>query len=248
VAFFSIITVCLNNLDGLKKTAASLAAQDFRDFEWLVMDGGSTDGTPEFLKSTHAFWLSEPDNGIYDAMNKGIEKSAGEYLLFLNAGDALAYPDILTFIHESASEKPTLIYGDSLEQDEQEYPTYKPARKTESIAMGLFTHHQAIFYNHIALGSLRYNTAYKIAADYDLTARMLQKNGTVLYVEHPICIFESGGVSQQKAAQGRQEQFEIRKNLRMCNPLKNSIIRAGQALIWTFRSAFPNLYWSLKSR
>lgn len=92
----SIITVNLNNKDGLQKTIGSVVSQTFKDFEWIVIDGGSTDGSKELLEqyADHfAYWVSEPDKGIYNAMNKGIKVANGEYLLFLNSGDSL-YEDV----------------------------------------------------------------------------------------------------------------------------------------------------------
>ena len=88
----SIITVNLNNRKGLKKTIDSVISQTFKDFEWIVIDGGSTDGSKELIEqyAEHfSYWVSEPDTGIYNAMNKGIKASNGEYLLFLNSGDGL---------------------------------------------------------------------------------------------------------------------------------------------------------------
>ena len=86
----SIITVNLNNLEGLKKTYESVVCQTFTDYEWLVIDGGSTDGSREFIEEHQdkfAYWCSEPDKGIYNAMNKGIVRAKGEYLNFMNSGD-----------------------------------------------------------------------------------------------------------------------------------------------------------------
>jgi len=88
----SIITINYNNLEGLKKTLESVVNQTWREFEYIVIDGGSTDGSAEYLesKSEHIdYWVSESDIGIYNAMNKGIAKATGEYLLFLNSGDHL---------------------------------------------------------------------------------------------------------------------------------------------------------------
>ena len=88
----SIITINYNNCDGLKKTIDSVVSQTLKVFEWIVVDGGSTDGSKELIErySSHfAYWVSEPDKGIYNAMNKGIKVAKGEYLLFLNSGDWL---------------------------------------------------------------------------------------------------------------------------------------------------------------
>ena len=94
----SIITVNLNNREGLRKTAESVVSQTYKDYEWIVIDGGSTDGSKELIEqyAEHiSYWVSEPDKGIYNAMNKGIRQAHGEYFLFLNSGDSLCDDDIV---------------------------------------------------------------------------------------------------------------------------------------------------------
>lgn len=123
---FSIITVTLNNIAGLKETHRSLKLQTFRDFEWIVMDGGSNDASADYLKTTDAQWHSEKDEGLYDAMNEGIARAKGDYLLFLNAGDMFADAGILEEIAKHAEKKPDFIYGDALEtQGGTNPPFYK---------------------------------------------------------------------------------------------------------------------------
>ena len=88
----SIITINYNNLEGLKKTFESVFMQTYQDFEYIVIDGGSTDGSKEYIAENADkinYWVSEPDKGVYHAMNKGIMKANGEYLLFINSGDEL---------------------------------------------------------------------------------------------------------------------------------------------------------------
>ena len=98
----SIITINYNNSAGLQKTIDSVVSQSFRDFEWIVIDGGSTDGSRELLEQygEHiSYWVSEPDKGIYNAMNKGVKVAKGEYLLFLNSGDCLCDVDVIADFH-----------------------------------------------------------------------------------------------------------------------------------------------------
>lgn len=288
IPLFSIISVTRNNLAGLKETAGSVAAQTFRDFEWIVVDGASTDGTAEWLqeqgismsdtplptsplnrgegfstispppckrggsrrgvnvqKYRDILWTSEPDRGIYDAMNKGIERAQGSFLLFLNAGDTLAGPDVLERIKREIGALPVwpdFLYGDSLEGENR-----KPARPPEGLKLGLFTHHQAMLYRRERIGGLRYDLSYKIAADYDFTARFLRGTEKTLYMPFPVCVFEPGGVSQTNAKAGRREQFRSRAKLGLCSPAENFTIYAAQTALWTFRRAFPRLYWALKS-
>src|SRR5215213_3812369 len=95
---FSIISINLNNAEGLQKTFDSVFNQTFTDFEYIIIDGGSSDGSEEIIKENadkFSYWVSEKDDGIYDAMNKGIAKATGDYLLFLNSGDHLLDSSIL---------------------------------------------------------------------------------------------------------------------------------------------------------
>lgn len=256
---FSIITVTRNNLSGVQKTLSSLMAQSDRGFEWIVMDGASLDGTVDFIEGfirnrANDFpctFLSEPDRGIYDAMNKGIDRAGGDYVLFLNAGDQLAGPDILKTIREAAEGTPfDIVYGDALEEREKPnlLPTLKPARSHRDFARGLFTHHQAIFYHSGALQNTRYNLSYRIAADYDLTARILMRGGAALYVPRPICLFERGGLSQRAIHTGRREQFHSRAALELVPPLANRLIYATQLAASLLKSVAPGLYWAFRTR
>lgn len=244
---FTIITITRNNLEGLKRTHKSVAPQSCEEYEWIVIDGASDDGTPEFLKSTNATFLSEPDAGIYDAMNKGIEKASGRYLIFMNAGDVFATPDILEILAEQAELKPDFIYGDALEEENGKL-YYKRAKPYGKIKYGMFTHHQAMVYAREAIGDLRYDTQYQIAADYDFTWKFLQKAKRPLYIpEEPFCIFQSGGISQQKAALGRKEQFNVRKNEKIIPQALNFMLLNLQAAAWNLRRAAPAIFWAYKS-
>ncbi|MCC7304811.1 MAG: glycosyltransferase [Alphaproteobacteria bacterium] len=244
---FSIVSVTLNNLQGLNRTFNSVKCQSFQGFEWIVIDGASNDGTESFLKEHGDCWISEPDRGLYDAMNKGIDHARGDYILFLNAGDALTGPDTLQKIYEAVKQsKPDFVYGDSYEELAGQH-NYKPARSHLSAHRGMFTHHQAMLYRRIRIGGLRYNLNYKIAADYDFTCRFLKKTNAILYLPFPLCVFESGGVSQKKAVLGRREQFKIRLKNRTGSLPANILVYAAQSALWTLRGFMPGLYWRLKS-
>ena len=110
----SIITVCYNNCEGLRKTMESVKTQTFKDYEYIVIDGGSTDGTVELIKENEQhidYWVSEKDSGIYNAMNKGIEAAKGKYCYFLNSDDYIAVPNTLEKIFEQVKGNPDIIYG-----------------------------------------------------------------------------------------------------------------------------------------
>ena len=248
--FFSIVTVALNHLDGLRATQESIAAQACRDYEWVIVDGGSDDGTVNFLRDLddNVAWSSAPDSGIYDAMNIGIEGARGRYIVFMNAGDCFAAADtlarVLSAVNSAAltqQNSPDFIYGDAIEGGQ-----YKVAKSHQNIARGMFTHHQAMFYTRKSVGDLRYDLRYPIAADYKFTAQFLRRNTNALYVPAPLCDFETGGVSQTNARAGRGEQFYIRRDLGIGNMLTNVALYAAQSMIWGLRQHMPRLYWAMR--
>lgn len=211
---FSVITITKNNPDGFARTRESVKAQSFFDYEWIVVDGDI-----------------EEDAGIYDAMNKGISRAGGTFLIFMNAGDTFAAPDVLSRLASYASYD--FLYGDAIEDGH-----IKPAHHT--IAYGMPTHHQAMAFRR---GSLRYDTRYKIAADYKFTAQAMA-NGRSKYVGFPVCVFEKGGISQHKTTLAREEQKQIRRELGIRAPFAPFI----QNLSLFLKKTAPGLYWMARSR
>lgn len=219
-ARFAIITVVRNDRAGLARTHASLRAQTSRDFAWIVIDGGSVDGTQAYL-ARHArdlaWWRSGPDGGIYDAMNAGLDAAAGrgDYLIFLNAGDTLAAPDTLAAIAAAAASVPggaDFLYGDALEDTEEGWRLHKPARSHRQAWYGMFTHHQAMVYRQEAVRGLRYSLDYAIGADYAFTLEALDHARTVVRVSAPLCIVAPAGQSRVHADVGRRDQARIRRD------------------------------------
>jgi putative colanic acid biosynthesis glycosyltransferase len=237
---FSIITVTKNNRQGLLATRESIEAQSCRNFEWIVIDGNSSDGTKDILP---AGAVSEDDEGLYDAMNKGIDRAQGDYLLFLNAGDTLADMDILATLARAAKGQPDFIYGDALETG----GFYKKARPHDKAGWGMFTHHQAMLYGRERIGALRYNHTLKIAADYGFTARFLQRVERIHYIPCAICVFEEGGISQRQRKAGRLEQFNLRRTHGICGPFENAYVYAMQSVSAILRERFPAIYYRLRS-
>lgn len=247
----SIITVTRNNLDGLKRTGCSVLSQSFQNYEWIVVDGASTDDTVCYLQGlpqSKLHWVSEPDRGIYDAMNKAIELCSGEYLLFLNAGDEFASCEVLSQLialpHEQG--KPDLIYGDAFERTQGGNLLYKRCRSHRWLWYGMFAHHQSMFYRRAALGTIRYRQKYRVGADYALTAELLLQGGKALRFRGPICIFEQGGFSAQMVSLGRRDQWGIRRDIMKTNILFRSAIFVIQLLIGGIRNNFAGLYKTIR--
>lgn len=168
----SIITVCLNNNEGLERTIKSIKQQSFNDYEHIIIDAGSTDGSRQTIlqysqeiNSKLVFWTSEPDKGIYDGMNKGIKQASGEYLYFLNSGDSLK-EDILKKIEFDGTQyiygDITIIYDDGRAEDKiSAYPL-----EFMTILFDISLCHQACFIHYSLFQNCIYNTEYKITADW----------------------------------------------------------------------------------
>ncbi|PZO86552.1 MAG: hypothetical protein DI626_06230 [Micavibrio aeruginosavorus] len=237
--FLSIITVTKDNLNGLKRTAQSIRMQSVQDYEWIVVDALSADGSESYLHTDipHVH-IREADDGIYDAMNKGIRAASGRYLLFLNAGDCLSDMDIIATIMRAAADNPDYIYGDALETN----GLFKKAQSLHSIDWGMPTHHQAMIYRKGLLPDLLYDTRYRIAADYDYTRRFLKAVKNTHYIPAALCVFENGGLSETRRKEARREQYDIRKNCGV-PALKNRLIYVAQGMTAFMRERFPSVYF-----
>ena len=243
---FSIITVCLNDKPNLIKTAESVRLQSSEDWEWVVIDGASSDGTREYLESLELSglrWISEPDDGIYDAFNKGAELSHGDYLIYICAGDRFCERETLEKVAKFMSANPgqDIYYADSFEVDEQGNRYLRLARDHNKIWWNLFTHHQAIFYAKSCFDSARYNEDYRIGGDYAFTAELLHMGATAAKMPFTTAEFLLGGTSQQNYWKAEAENWDARRNLGV--PLVNrAAIYATHALIRWGRTLTPSLY------
>ena len=176
--FFSIITVVLNNKKTFEATIKSVFDQSFRNYEYIVVDGGSTDGTLDIIKKNEDkidFWLSEKDNGIYDAFNKAIRISKGKYIGIINSDDVYT-KDALSIIYKYIKQDKNLdfIFG-SVKKRWGLLSGYRPYKIHYS--WGFYTSHSTGFFikKNSADKIGEYNTKYKIHADYDYFYRMIVK-------------------------------------------------------------------------
>jgi glycosyltransferase involved in cell wall biosynthesis len=193
----SIITVVLNSGEVLEQTILSVIEQSYQNIEYLIIDGGSTDTTQEIINKYSDkidYYISEPDNGIYDAMNKGIAAAKGDWVYFLGAGDIL-----YNKLHDLApqfTDPMTIYYGDVYHNDIQriydgKFPAYKLA--VNNIC------HQAVFYPSKALQKYKFNTRYKIFADHALNMQCYgDKEIKFKYVPVLVCNYQGGGISAVK--------------------------------------------------
>lgn len=198
----SIITVVYNGERHLEQTIRSVIRQTYKDFEYIIIDGGSKDNTLSIIKKYAKHidsWISEPDKGIYDAMNKGIGKAKGDFLYFLNSDDYLHDKEVLKVVANHFREDIDCVFGDFI----YVYPThkeYRPQKKgLKRLRQGIPILHQSLFMRKALIKKAGcFDTKYRIAADIDLECKtMTESNST--YIPRPICVFRYGGESSQLA-------------------------------------------------
>jgi glycosyltransferase involved in cell wall biosynthesis len=213
----SVITVNLNNVQGLKTTLGSVAVQTFRDFEHIVIDGGSTDGSRSVIEA-HAdrivHWLSEPDAGIYNAMNKGLRLAQGDYVHFLNSGDRLVSPDLLGRVFGESPCNDDLLYGNTIRPDKAGvlYECRHPAPLTVSAFWGFGVCQQAIFYKRNLFDRLGcFDETLRIAGDWDFNLRVLMARGATRHLPFPVVHYQGGGISVTRPEEAAREKEAILK-------------------------------------
>lgn len=205
----SIITVNYNNNAGLERTIRSVIAQRSDFVEYLVIDGGSTDGSADLIKNNSSFihyWISEKDHGVYDAMNKGIEKAAGDYLLFLNSGDSFATDDVLKKVEfQLRKGEYDIIYG-NIVLNKTVVKYNRPLTLYNMMYLGVS--HQAMFLKASLFQKAGvYDTQYKVTADScHLILCLARYNASAVYVDAVIADIEPGGMSMLNKEQNRQEK------------------------------------------
>lgn len=214
----SIITVCFNAAKTIGPTLKSLREQTFTNFESVIIDGASTDGTLAVIdanKPNTTIILSEKDNGIYDAMNKGLAMAHGKYVLFLNAGDSLHGSDALSRVARAVeSSNPDVVYGQTVIVDAKREtlgPRHLAAPENlqfDSFANGMVVCHQA-FIARKDIAEL-YNLDYKYSADYDWCLRILKKSTKNVYLgPDPIVEYLNEGETTRHHKESLKERFKI---------------------------------------
>ena len=193
----SIITVVRNDLSGLKKTEVSILNQRYSNFEWVIIDGDSNDGTKEYInKLNHdfIFTLSEKDQGIYDAMNKGIKFSTGDFLVFLNAGDEFYDYDTLELVNRQLNkgDVDVLFGGADIYFNNDNFIYRPPLNINECISFSLPGHHQATYYSKNILDKIQYPIDYRHSGDYALICLLYINGISTTILNKPLAKFVVG--------------------------------------------------------
>lgn len=200
---FSIITINYNDEEGLTRTLLSALEQTYTAFQYIVIDGGSTDNCKAIIeKHTDRidYWISEPDNGVYDAMNKGLKQVNGRYVFFLNSGDTL-YSETTLFEmanHLKINNLPDIIYGDvAFVNPETNIKTISRFNVDKISLYSKMICHQAMFCNSNLFKTIGdFDTSFKIKADYDWFLRAVFHGATLIKVNQIVANYEEGGLSE----------------------------------------------------
>lgn len=199
----SLITINYNDKIGLERTLKSVTNQTYQDFEYIVIDGGSTDGSKEIIEQYSNkinYWISEPDNGVYNAMNKGILKANGEYLLFINSGDELYNLEVLKenlkFIHTHD----LVCFNINVVGEIDNYIKKYPSKISFSYLYRDTLPHPATFIKKSLFEKIGlYDEHFKIVSDWKFFILALVKhNATYQYVDTVFSIFYFDGISSRK--------------------------------------------------
>ena len=205
----SIITVNLNNAESLRKTVDSVVNQSFVDYEYIIIDGGSTDGSIEVIKEYAdkiTYWVSEPDNGIYNAMNKGILKAKGEYCYFLNSGDWLIDINSISsiFYYQPVED---IIYCNI--ETTQGLIVYPLKLSLLFFFSGTICHQAAFLKTNLFYRFGIYNENLKIVADWEFFIKaIILNNCSYKYINKIVSFFELGGISSKEDILVKNEKLD----------------------------------------
>lgn len=211
----SVITVVYNGIDYIEKTINSVLSQDYPNLEYIIIDGGSSDGTLDIIKKYQnriSYWISERDGGIYFAMNKGIMKATGEWIHFRNCGDYFFSDTIISELFNNTIDSEVIIlHGDCRFIFSNKYEDRKPLILTKSINKGMPIYHPSAFIRTAYHKNNLYNTKYRSSSDYEFFYKAISNGCKTMYKSLVISTYNSiDGFSLKNWKIERKEIWEWR--------------------------------------
>lgn len=216
---FTIITITYNAAHWLERTVLSILSQSYPNIEYLIIDGASTDGTVDIIKQYApgiAFWISEPDKGLYDAMNKGLKHASGDYVWFINAGDMLQTADTIQRIVMKISKRrilPDIIYGETaIVNAEGKMVGMRRLRAPKNLTwksfrMGMLVCHQSFIVKRSIVPE--YDLHYRLSADYDWCIRCMKLAKSIYNTKIVLTDYLEDGLSTAQRSASLKERYEI---------------------------------------
>jgi putative colanic acid biosynthesis glycosyltransferase len=241
----SIVTIHRNDLSGLKRTMASCERLYCNEaVEWIVIDGASDQEDFEIheyetIANVADIFISEPDAGIYDAMNKGLGLCSGEYTIFMNAGDEMM--DGIQ-LEDLIDEKVDVILYSALEGREKASSKLKKARGLNYLWWGMPTHHQAIIIRTLCVEKFSFDVQFKVAADYKNLCELYMSGASSKVIDKVGCYFDTNGMSSNNYGAGLVEQTVIRQEVLLMSKYLNQIIMFFKACAGFLKRSTPAVY------
>ncbi len=194
----TVATVCYNCEDTIEKTIISVLKQTYGEIEYIIVDGASSDMTMEVIKKhckdERVIVISEPDDGLYDAMNKAIDKATGDYVIFMNSGDVFADDNVIYNISRFLDGNNELVYGNVIRLKPSGRILEKYGNRYTPMFLllqGKMMCHQSIFTRSDIMKQYRFNTDYSITADYDFLMRMVHDKRRLQYADVTVSIVDN---------------------------------------------------------
>lgn len=215
----TVVTVVFNRVTEIESTIKSVINQHFDGLEYIVIDGGSTDGTINIIEqySTKlSYWVSEPDKGIYDAMNKAIGRATGEWINFMNCGDTFV-EGALTKMFSGKRYDADVVYGDALVQYPSFQNTWRIMPLDEMWKRTPFCH-QSCFVKTTLMKQHRFDLTYRLSSDFDFLYKIYLEGKKFLYVDKVVCVYDY------------RDGATIRQELRSLRERRHAVLKHG----WTF--------------
>ncbi len=240
----SIITVSYNSAETIEQTIKSVLEQDYDNYEYIIIDGGSTDGTVDIIEKYAddlAYYVSEPDNGLYDAMNKGIAQARGDIIGIINSDDYY-YPKAFKRVVRAFLEhklKEYIFWGDVMYEVQGRVAGFRPDNRN----IGAFAPHPSMFCPRCVYQNIGcYDTNFKLLADYDFMYRAINVNNIKpLYEAKLIAFFREGGLADRNILPCLKEELKVKLKY------GQSFLIAGTAFILKVIKNMPRIMRSRKA-
>jgi glycosyltransferase involved in cell wall biosynthesis len=208
----SIVTVTYNAAQVVRETLESVVQQTYPNIEYIIIDGGSTDGTQDIINGFRehiSYFRSEPDDGTYDAMNKAIDIATGEWIIFINAGDFLVNDGIVTQVFaKPIPENYAFIYGDYIWKGDK-HEMRIASRSLKKMWQRICFSHQSLFARTRLMKEKKFDLRYKIVSDYNFYFSSYMEGAEFLMVDYPISVFRAGGLSDINFMERTYERWRV---------------------------------------
>ncbi|MDY4368062.1 glycosyltransferase family 2 protein [Pectobacterium brasiliense] len=232
----TVITVVYNNSSELQETIDSISSQTYSNIEYVVVDGGSKDGTLDIIKKNTKFidkWISEADKGIYDAMNKGVHLATGDFVIFMNSGDKFYSADVIFKVIQESNGLADVIYGDHWTVSSRANDGPHRAKDVKNLKFGMVCSHQSMFFRRKLLMDRGFSNSYGTAADYELTCYLFSKKTKFHKLEKVIIsYYRAGGISDKKRIKSLYYSYKAFSDNLKCNFVVNAFY------LWRFTLEF----------